>query len=119
MIKLLTINLLFFSLGLLGAGFYLKKSSREINEADLQFFLLDETRQIQLEEWGKYLNEKVSIDYKSEKLVEIQAIGVSYDRVSGLVNNFQLIKYAKLHRLKLQGDQANSSFSISAVLSLP
>ena len=69
--------------------------------------------------WEKYLNEKVSIDYKSEKLLEIQAIGVSYDRVSGLLNNFQLIKYAKLHRLKLQGDQDHSSFSISAVLSLP
>jgi hypothetical protein len=119
MTKFLTIILLFLSLGLLGTGFYFKKSSTEIIEADLQSFLLDEIGQVQLQQWKKYLNEKISIDYKSEKLLEIQAIGVSYDRVSGLIDNFQLIKYAKLHKLKLQGDQDNSSFNISAVLTLP
>ena len=41
MTKFLTIILLFLSLGLLGTGFYFKKSSTEIIEADLQSFLLD------------------------------------------------------------------------------
>tara|TARA_B110000259_G_scaffold187189_1_gene240546 strand:+ start:1283 stop:1645 length:363 start_codon:yes stop_codon:yes gene_type:complete len=111
--------MLMLSAGIVVAGFELKSWNRSPILFDEQALLLNSDTQLISPAWKEYLNHDVRIVAVTAKVFEVSLENINHTKISSLLDRFQKIKHAKLHKLHLIADKQKQTFDLLVVLTLP
>ena len=98
------------------ASFELKSWSNGVASNDVQNFIKVNETQLDESLWGKYLGRKLELNMVTSNIFEINLKNVPAGEISSLLEKFQSVRYAQVHKLDLIASQADQMFNISAIV---
>ena len=99
-------------------SFKLKTWNNSFASNDIQSFIKVGETQLDQSLWGKYLGSELDLNVVTPNIFEIDLMNVPAGEISILLEKFQSLRYAQVHKIDIIASQADQIIDILAVITL-
>ena len=100
------------------ASFELKTWNNSLASNDIQSFIKVDETQLDQSLWKEYLGHELDLNVVTSNIFEINIMNVPDGEISILLEKFQSLQYAQVHKLDIIANQADQMFDMLAVITL-
>ena len=110
--------LVLLSAAIMIASYELKTWNNSLASSDIQSFIKVDETQLDQSLWKEYLGRELDLNVVTSNIFEINLMNVPAGEIRILLEKFQSLRYAQVHKLDIIASQADQMFNILAVVTL-